>query len=163
MSSLIKQISSTQKQLNDLSRSPDHVNAGVFRHSASQLLSTGTTIAAWDTDVRNIGITWDATRKIFTLNSTGMYVINTTVWLSSAGNLIGILYVNGVQQQVFSKNYFSASDQAHNHTTIGYFNKDDELQIGYQATGAVSLTVRAGSSSFLSPYLYIAQLTPRFG
>lgn len=155
-------MSLTQKQLNDLSRNPEHVNAGVFRHSAVQGLTAGTTIVAWDTDIRNIGITWDVTRKIFTLNSTGMYIINTTTYTSSAANMIGILYVNGIQQQIFSKNYFSVNDQAHNHTTVGYFNKDDELQIGFQASGVVNLAVRTGSASFLSPYLYIAQLTPRF-
>jgi hypothetical protein len=162
LSSLIKQLSSTQKQLNDLSRNSEHVNAGVFRHTAAQSITTGTTILTWDTVIRNIGITWDATNKIFTLNSTGLYIITTTTFVSTAVNMVGILYVNGVQQQVFAKNYLSGADQAHTHTTVGYFNKDDELQIGVQASAASTITVRAHASSFLSPFLYIAQLTPRF-
>ena len=162
MSSLIKQMSATQKQLNHLSRNPEHANAGVFRHTASQSITTGTTILTWDTVIRNIGITWDVTNKIFTLNSTGMYMITTTTFVSTAVNMVGILYVNGTQQQVFAKNYLSGLDQAHTHTTVGYFNKNDELQIGVQASAASTITVRTGASSFLSPYLYVVQLTPRF-
>lgn len=152
----------TQKQLDALSRNPQHFSGGVFTHSTTMSIGIGFTITTWDTDVRNSGITWNVARNALTINSAGLYAIQTSVWTSAAANLLGGLWVNGAGTMMAAKNYFASTDQAHTHHWMYYLEKNDVVSIYFQATGAVTLTNRAIGTSWISPYLFIAQISPKF-
>lgn len=157
----IKQIADTQRQLDALSRNPLHFSGGVFTHSTTISVGTGFTHIPWDTDVVTSGIDWNVNRNTFTVNSAGMYLIHTSVWTSAGTNLIGALYVNGTQTMVGAKNYFTATDQAHSHHWMYYFEKNDSGGIYYQAGTAVSLQNRVIGTAWISPYLFITQISPK--
>lgn len=155
----IKQIASTQRQLDNLSRNPLHFAGGTWTHSVSQAVVTAGTTLAFDTEIRNSGITRDVTNKLFTVNTGGMFVISLAWNLSSAVGHALYLRVNGVSTDIFPGN--QSTTTFHSGIFMKYLQKGHELSFFLGVGANTNVTVVAEDSSAESPILQIAQVSPR--
>ena len=156
----IKQISSTQKQLNDLARNPLHACGGTFTHSTTQAVTTAGTVLTFDTEIRNSGITVDATKKIFTVNTGGMFLINLSWTFSVATNHFLYLLVNGVVMSQFTT--YGTNQTYHTGMTMKYLQKNHTLSFNLVSGANTNVSVNPEDSNGESPILQICQVSPRF-
>lgn len=156
----IKQISSTQKQLNDLARNPLHACGGTFTHSTTQAVTTTGTVLTFDTEIRNSGITVDATNKIFTMNTGGMFMFCLAFNFASAVGHGLYLRVNGVNTDIFVGN--NATTTYHSSILMKYLQKGHEISFVLSSGANTNVTSVAEDSAAESPILQIAQVSPRF-
>jgi len=156
----IKQISSTQKQLNDLSRNPLHACGGTFTHSVSQAVTTAGTVLTFDTEIRNSGLTVDATNKIFTVNTGGMFMFCLAFNFSGAVGHALYLVVNNVITDIFVGN--NSTTTYHSSMFMKYLQKNHEISFRLASGANTNVTSVAEDSAAESPILQIAQVTPRF-
>jgi hypothetical protein len=155
----IKQIASTQRQLDNLSRNPLHFAGGTWTHSVSQAVVTAGTVLAFDTEIRNSGITLDATNKIFTVNTGGMFMFSLAWNFSAAVGHALYLRVNGVSTDIFVGQ--NTSTTYHSGIFMKYLQKGHDVSF-FLASGAnTTVTVVAEDSAAESPILQIAQVSPR--
>lgn len=159
-----KQLSDTQKQLNDLSRNPIHFSGGVYTRSTTLALTAGVTATlSFDTTVRESGITKEAGNQIFTINSTGLYYIAVNYALNTNTESSILPNVNGVGNVTkFANSYASPFGSVASACGMLYLNKNDELRISIYSAANSTLQVNAENGASMSPFLYIVQVSPRF-
>lgn len=161
----IKQIADTQKQLDALSRNPMHFSGATYTRSTTLALTAASqVILSFDTTVRESGITKDGTNSIFTINSAGLYMIAVNYALTSNTETSILPYVNGASNVTkFANSYAPTFGSTASACGMLYLNKNDQLRISIYSSGNTTLTVVGeNSAGGMSPYLYIAQISPKF-
>jgi len=150
----------TQRQVDGLSRQPLHACGGTWTHNATQSVTTTGTVLTFNTQIRNSGISVDATNKFFTVNTGGMFVIS-LAW--NFGGAVGhalYLQVNGVNTDIFVGN--NSTTTYHSGIFMKYLQKNHVLSFRLASGANTTVTVVAEDDAAESPILQIAQVTPKF-
>ena len=160
INNILSALVSTQKQVDSLSRAGLHAAGGTWTHSVAQSIVTTGTVLAFDTEIRNSGITLDATNKLFTVNTPGMFVISLAWNFSAAVGHALYLRVNGVNTDIFPGN--QSTTTYHSGIFMKYLQKGHEISF-FLASGAnTTVTAVAEDSAAESPILQISQVSPKF-
>jgi hypothetical protein len=157
---IIGALVNTQNQVDQLSRAGLHACGGTFTHSVSQAVTTAGTVLTFDTEIRNSGLTVDATNKIFTVNTGGMFMFSLAWNFSSAVGHGLYLRVNGVNTDIFVGQ--NTSTTYHSGIFMKYLQKNHNVSF-FLASGAnTNVTAVAEDSIAESPILQISQVSPKF-
>jgi hypothetical protein len=150
----------TQKQVDGLSRQGLHAAGGTWTHSAVQSITTTGTVLTFNTEIRNSGISVDATNQFFTVNTGGMFVINLAFNFGAAVGHALYLRVNGVTSDIFVGN--NSTTTYHSSILMKYLQKNHVLSF-FLASGAnTTIPVVAEDGAAESPILQICQVSPKF-
>ena len=157
---IIGALVSTQRQVDGLSRQPLHACGGTWTHNATQSITTTGTVLAFNTQLRNSGISVDATSKFFTVNTGGMFVMSLAFNFSGAVGHALYLQVNGVTTDIFVGT--NATATYHSSIFMKYLQKNHVLSFLLFSGGNTTLPVVAEDGTAESPILQIAQVSPKF-
>jgi hypothetical protein len=157
----IKQISSTQKQLNDLSRNPLHACGGTFTHSTTQSIGAAGALLTFNTDIRNSGITVDATRQLFTVNTGGMFMVSLALAFNTLAVQAVSLLVNGIATDRLVVNSTN-NTVGQSSIFMKYLQKNHVLSFKLDPNVAVVVQSNAEDALNESPILQICQVSPKF-
>lgn len=159
-SRIIGALVDTQKQVDGLSRQGLHACGGTWTHSTAQSIITTGTVLTFNTEIRNSGISVDATNQLFTVNTGGMFVINLAFNFSAAVGHALYLRVNGITTDIFVGN--NSTTTYHSSILMKYLQKNHVLSF-FLASGAnTTIPVVAEDGTAESPILQIAQVSPKF-
>jgi hypothetical protein len=150
----------TQRQVDGLSRQPLHACGGTWTHSATQSITTTGTVLTFNTQIRNSGISVDATNRYFTVNTGGMFVINLVFNFTAAVGHGLYLQVNGVDTDIFVGN--NSSTTYHSGIIMKYLQKNHVLSFRLASGANTTLPVVAEDAAAESPILQICQVSPKF-
>lgn len=151
---------STQRQVDGLSRQTLHACGGTWTHNATQSILTTGTVLTFNTQLRNSGITVDATSRFFTVNTGGMFVISLAFNLGAAVGHALYLVVNGVDTDIFVGN--NSTTTYHSGIFMKYLQKNHQLSFRLASGANTTLPVVAEDAAAESPILQIAQVSPKF-
>jgi len=157
---IIGALVNTQRQVDGLSRQPLHACGGTFTHSVTQAVTTAGMNLSFDTPIRNSGLTVDATNKIFTVNTGGMFLINLNWTFSVATNHFLYLLVNGVVISQFTT--YGTNQTYHTGMTMKYLQKNHTLSFNLVSGANTNVNVTAEDANGESPILQICQVSPKF-
>jgi hypothetical protein len=156
---IIGALVSTQRQVDGLSRQPLHACGGTWTHSAIQAVTNAGTVLQFDTEIRNSGITVDATNRLFTVNTGGMFVISLAWNFSAAVGHALYLQVNGITTDIFVGN--NSTTTYHSGILMKYLQKNHVLSFNLASGANTNMTVVAEDSAAESPILQICQISPK--
>lgn len=158
---IIGALVNTQNQVDQLIRNPLHACGGTFRHSTAQSILTTGSALTFDTEIRNSGLTVDATNKQFTVNTGGMFIISISFFINLNVNFIIRMEVNGINTNVMDATPTGLS-QSRTAIIMKYLQKNHVLTFtAYTATNCSILAV-AEDLATESPILQICQVSPKF-
>lgn len=157
---IIGALVNTQNQVDQISRQGLHAAGGTWTNSVAQAVTTAGTVLTFDTEIRNSGITVDATNRFFTVNTGGMFMFCLSWNFSSAVGHGLYLRVNGLSTDIFVGQNTTA--QYHSGIIMKYLQKNHEISF-FLASGAnTNVTAVAEDSIAESPILQISQVSPKF-
>lgn len=157
---LIGALVNTQNQVDQLSRAGLHAAGGTWTHSVAQAVTTAGTVLTFDSEIRNSGITLDATNKLFTVNTPGMFMFCLSWNFSSAVGHGLYLQVNGVRTNIFAGT--NATTTYHTAIFMKYLQKGHVIGFVLSSGANTNVTVVAEDSAAESPILQISQVSPKF-
>lgn len=158
---IIGALVNTQNQVDQLSRAGLHACGGTFRHSTAQSILTTGTALTFDTEIRNSGLTVDATNKQFTVNTGGMFVISLSFLINLNVNFIIRMEVNGINTNIMDATPTGLS-LARTAMIMKYLQKNHVLSFtAFTATNCSILPVTEDATNE-SPILQICQVSPKF-
>lgn len=151
---------STQNQVDQLSRAGLHASGGTWTNSVAQAVNTAGTVLTFDSEIRNSGITVDATNKIFTMNTGGMFMFCLSWNFAVAAGHGLYLQVNGVRTNIFVGQ--NTTTTYHSGIIMKYLQKNHEVSFVMVSGVNTNVAVVAEDGVAESPILQIAQVSPKF-
>lgn len=157
---IIGALVNTQNQVDQLSRAGLHAAGGTWTHSVAQAVTTTGTVLTFNSEIRNSGITVDATNQIFTMNTGGMFMFCLSWNFSSAVGHGLYLRVNGINTNIFVGQ--NSTTTYHSGIIMKYLQKNHEVSFVLASGANTNVTVVAEDGAAESPILQITQVSPKF-